>query len=234
MASWRSRNLHTEGYVIDLFAGIPEAQYKDILSRGERKALEPGTILFREGDPAHKCYLVLSGRLKLAKLHEQGKEAIIRYIGPGEITAATAVFKEKEYPVTSEAIGDTEVIGWNKHTMMEIMLAYPPLAVSMLGIAVERLDELQDRYLELSTEQVERRIARSLLRIMKQSGRRSEDGIAIDFPLGRQDLADYTGTTLYTVSRTLSAWEKRGWIKSKREHITICDPHSLVTYAEHY
>jgi len=204
------------------------------LSRGERKALEPGTILFREGDPAYKCYLVLSGRLKLAKLHEQGKEAIIRYIGPGEITAATAVFKEKEYPVTSEAIGDTDVIGWNKHTMMEIMLAYPPLAVSMLGIAVERLDELQDRYLELSAEQVERRIARSLLRIMKQSGCRSEDGIAIDFPLSRQDLADYTGTTLYTVSRTLSAWEKRGWIKSKREHITICDPHSLVTYAEHY
>lgn len=217
----------------DLLAGIGEAQYAQILGRGDHMVLEAGRTLFRESDPAHRCYLVLSGRLKLAKLHEQGKEAIIRYVGPGEITAAIAVFTQKEYPVTAEAIGDTEVVGWGKQAMMKIMLEYPALAVNMLQIAVERLDEIQDRYLELRAEQVEQRIARSLLRIMKQSGLICEDGIAIGFPLSRQDLADYTGTTLYTVSRVLSTWEKKGWIKSRREHITICDPHSLVLITEH-
>jgi CRP-like cAMP-binding protein len=67
---------------------------------------------------------------------------------------------------------------------------------------------------------------------MKQSGRRSGDEIVIDFPISRQELADYTGTTLYTVSRTLSAWEKKGWVKSKREQIAITNPHALVLFTE--
>jgi CRP-like cAMP-binding protein len=218
----------------DLFDGISDVQYDEILSRGERKPLESGTVLFREKDPARAFFMVSSGRLKLSKLHEQGKEAVIRYIGPGEITAATAVFKDGEYPATSEAVGHTEVVCWDRRTMTEIMLAYPQLAANMLGIVIERLGELQDRFLELYAEQVERRIARSLLRIMRKSGRRTEDGIEIGFPLSRQTLADYAGTTLYTVSRTLSSWEKKGWISSRREHIVVCDPHSLVMFADSF
>jgi len=82
------------------------------------------------------------------------------------------------------------------------------------GIEKEELSDIfslghRIRYLELQTERVEQRIARSLLRIMKQSGRKTDEGILIDFRLGRQDLANYTGSTLYTVSRTLSNWEKK-------------------------
>jgi CRP-like cAMP-binding protein len=217
----------------DLLSGITESQAADILDRGNRIRLKPGEILFRQGEPAHKSFLVLNGRLKLIKLHEAGKEAILRYIGPGEMTAIISVFKEKEYPATAEAIGTTEAVGWNKETMVQLMLEYPPLAVNMLRCTITRLDELQNRYLEICTEQVEQRISRALLRIMKQSGRRAEDGIHIDFPLSRQELADYTGSTVYTVSRILSAWEKKGWIKSKREQIIVCDPHSLVLFSEH-
>jgi CRP-like cAMP-binding protein len=79
-------------------------------------------------------------------------------------------------------------------------------------VVVERLDDIQSRYLELRAERVEKRIARALLRIMKQSGRKTDEGILIDFRISRQALADYTGTTLYTVSRMISNWEKKGWI----------------------
>jgi CRP-like cAMP-binding protein len=220
-------------YRSDFLSGITESQTASILNRGNRIQFQSGEILFHQGDPAHKSFLVLNGRLKLIKLHEEGKEAILRYIGPGELTAIISVFKEKEYPATAESIGVTEAVGWDKQTMLLLMLEYPPLAVNMLRCAIDRLDELQDRYLEICTEQVEQRISRALLRIMKQSGRRANDGIYIDFPLSRQELADYTGTTIYTVSRILSAWEKKGWIKSKREQIIVRDPHSLVMFSEH-
>jgi CRP/FNR family transcriptional regulator, nitrogen oxide reductase regulator len=214
-------------------SGITEPQASDILNRGNLVRLKSGEILFHQGDPAHKSFLVLSGRIKLFKLHEEGKEAILRYIGPGETTAIISVFKGRQYPATAETVGATEAVGWDKQTMTQLMLAYPPLAVNMLRCTTDRLDELQNRYLEICAEQVEQRIARALLRIMKQSGRKAEDGIHIDFPLSRQELADYTGTTIYTVSRFLSAWEKKGWIKSKREQIIVCDPHSLVLFSEH-
>jgi CRP-like cAMP-binding protein len=102
----------------------------------------------------------------------------------------------------------------------------------MLRAAIDRLDDLQTRFLELFAEQVARRVAHGLLRIMRQVGRKNEEGIVIDLRLSRQELADYSGTTLYTVSRILSSWEKSGWVASARERIVVTDPHSLVVFAE--
>jgi len=216
----------------ELFDGISPEQLTDILSRGIHSHLKQGQALFHEGDHADMCYLVLKGRIKLSKLHEQGKEAIIRYIEKGSITAAIAVFKGKRYPVTATALETAEVIGWDRDTIIKLISNYGQLAVNLLRFTIDRIEELQTRFLELSAEQVERRIARALLRIMRQSGRKTDSGVEIEFQLSRQDLADYTGATLYTVSRTLSSWGKKGWIKSGRKRITITDPHSLVNFTE--
>lgn len=216
----------------DLFVGIENEKLSDIFGSGNRRVLESGDTLFSEGDPAFQSYLVLKGRLKLSKLHEDGREAIVRYINAGEATAAVAVFSEKIYPVTAQAIDHTEVVGWDRKTMLRLMTGHPQLAVNMLRVAVERLEDIQSRYLELFVERVEQRVARALLRIMRQSGRKTDRGILIDFPLSRQDLADYTGTTMYSVSRVLSNWEKRGWIESGREKIIVTDSHALVSFAE--
>jgi CRP-like cAMP-binding protein len=216
----------------DLFVGVKEDKLSSIFRLGHRYVYESGATLFREGDPAQKSYLVMKGRFKLSKLHEEGKEAIVRYINPGEMTAAVSAFKGKNYPVTAQAIVPSEAIGWGRETILELMTAYPQIAINLLGMVVERLDDIQSRYLELQAERVEQRVARALLRIMKQAGRRTDEGILIDFRLSRQDLADYTGTTLYTVSRTISSWEKRGWVRSGREQIIIADPHALVSFAE--
>ena len=62
--------------------------------------------------------------------------------------------------------------------------------------------------------------------------RKSDKGILIDFTLSRQDLAEMSGTTLYTVSRTLSQWEKDGLVSSQREKVTLLTPHQLVVIAE--
>jgi CRP-like cAMP-binding protein len=216
----------------DFFAGIKKEKLSEIFSLGHRRVYKSGATVFREGNPALRSYWVLKGRLKLSKLHEGGKEAIVRYISPGEITAAVAVFNEKNYPVTAQAVGIVEVVGWAHQTMLELMTAHPQLAINMLRAVVERLDDIQRRYLGMRVERVEKRIAQALLRIMKQSGRKTDEGILIDFRLSRQDLADYTGTTLYTVSRTLSNWEKNGWIASGRERIVVTNPHALMTFAE--
>lgn len=215
-----------------VFSGIPEKEQADILNLGQRLEFAPGATAFCEGDPAQRCYFVLQGRLKLSKLHEEGREAIVRYISPGELTAAVTIFREKNYPVTAVAVGPVVVVAWNRKTMLDLMTTHPQLAINLLQVVIGRLDDIQTRYLELQAEQVDRRVARTLLRIMAQSGRKTDEGVAIDFRLSRQELADYTGTTLYTVSRLLSAWEKKGWVASRREQVTITDPHALILFAE--
>jgi CRP-like cAMP-binding protein len=116
--------------------------------------------------------------------------------------------------------------------MNGLMERHPRISINAVRILANRVREFQDRVRELSTERVERRIARALLRLVRQAGKKVPEGVLIDLPLSRQDLAQMTGTTLFTVSRTLSQWESRGIIQSGRERVIICFPHGLVSIAE--
>ncbi|HET7377529.1 MAG TPA: Crp/Fnr family transcriptional regulator, partial [Anaerolineae bacterium] len=137
-----------------------------------------------------------------------------------------------QYPASAEAIGDVEVLGWDEPAIVKLMARYPRFTANLLHLLSQRIQELQDRLREMSTERVERRIAHALLRLVAQLGRKAEHGVLIDLALSRQDLANMTGTTLYTVSRVLTRWEEDGLIESGRERILIKQPPRLVTIAE--
>lgn len=92
--------------------------------------------------------------------------------------------------------------------------------------------QCQRRQPHRATGHVEQRVARALLRLINQSGIKVAQGIEIGFPITRQDVSELTGTTLHTVSRLLSAWEKDGMVSSKRKKITICDPHRLMLLSD--
>jgi CRP-like cAMP-binding protein len=109
---------------------------------------------------------------------------------------------------------------------------YPRLVSNALTIVGLRLQELQNRYRELATERVEQRVARAILRLVRQSGKQVEDGVQIEFPLSRQDIAEMTGTTLHTVSRLLSSWEQSGVLDGGRMRIVLRKPLALLAIAE--
>jgi len=108
----------------------------------------------------------------------------------------------------------------------------PKLALNAPAIQGRHLREIQARCRELATERVERRIARAVLRLARRAGRRVPEGVRVEFPSSRQDIAEITATTLYTVSRTLSGWENRGLVTLGRQEVVIRDPHGLVALAE--
>jgi CRP-like cAMP-binding protein len=215
-----------------LFKGISETILEDLFNAGSIKKFKPGEYLFQQGESARTLYLVLEGRLKLVQINEMGEEVILRYIGPGESTAAASVLSGLPYPATSEVVQQGQSIRWNGDILRNLLKKYPEIALNILDIVIERLVEVQNRFLELSTERVEQRIARTLLRLMKRSGSKTKSGVQINFPLSRQDIAEHSGTTLYTVSRTLSAWAKKGMIKTSREKVTITNTHALVSISE--
>ena len=125
----------------DILKGLTDEQCAKVTQGGQNEKLHPKRTLFLQGDPADKFYMVHRGRLKLSRLNELGKEVIIRYIGVGEMTAAVAVLKDLDYPVTAEAVEETEVTGWDKPTFLRLIHDYPEIAINMLGVVLERLDE---------------------------------------------------------------------------------------------
>jgi CRP-like cAMP-binding protein len=216
----------------DLFADLSSEDLDRIVQTGRFLQREAGDYLFHQGEAARYMYLLVEGRLKLIQLTPEGQQVIVRYIGPGETFAILAVLRQVNYPVAAQVVQDATVMIWDRATMKRMMKEFPGLGHNALQIMSERVQEFQDRIRELSTERVERRIARSLLRLARQAGRRVEEGVVIDLPLSRQDLAEMAGTTLYTVSRTLSQWESDGLVKCGRARVTVTSPHQLVVIAE--
>jgi len=214
-----------------LFKTLLSHRYRDFTKYGINKRMPPKTYLFHEGEPATRCYLVVEGCLKLSKLNVQGREVIIRYISSGEMTATPIVLKGGVYPVTAQAIKETDVISWDRNGFFEIVQKCPEITLDLISLLFERMESLQQRYLEICSEQAPRRIAKFMISLMANTGRKKGNGVYIDIPLSRQNIADHIGASMFTVSRTLSAWEKCGWVRSSRESITIIDPGALETFA---
>ena len=100
------------------------------------------------------------------------------------------------------------------------------------SIVPSRLQEAHQRVRELSTEDVERRLAHALLKLAREAGVAGKSGIEIDFPVNRQNLAEMIAATLHTVSRIMSAWEAAGILGGGRQRIAVCDESRLRMIAE--
>lgn len=189
-------------------------------------------MLFRQGEAADRVFVLLDGRVKVAQSTREGGEMVVRFIGPGELFGCVPLIGQDRYPGTAEALEPGTVLAWDGATMGDFVKRYPTLASNALRVVGSRMREFMARLQEVSTERVEQRVARAILRLAQQAGRRTDEGIRIDFPISRAELADMTATTLYSVSRILAEWERRGVVATERRRIVIRQPHALVSIAE--
>ena len=109
---------------------------------------------------------------------------------------------------------------------------YPKMAANAVRVVGARADAMLRRLQQLSTESVEQRIARALLRLASEAGRLVKGGVQVNFALSRQDLAELSGATLYTVSRTLNVWQKDDVVECGRQRVVVRDLDRLTQLAE--
>jgi CRP-like cAMP-binding protein len=174
----------------------------------------------------------MHGQVRLTQTTLEGNQTLLRFLGPAEMLGVVALFGQDTYPATAEAVDDCQALAWAGETIARVMERYPRLALNALHLLGGQIRDLQERYQALSTERVERRVARALVRLTEHAGQKTAGGVLINLPLSREDLAEMTGTTLYTVSRILSRWERDGLVELGREGILIRHPHGLVAIAE--
>jgi len=215
-----------------MFAGFTPAE-RDELSREARPVRYPkDTAVFDQGADADRFFVLLHGHLRVEKTSPQGQQTVIRYVSAGELFGVAQAMNLKHYPATAVAAVDSIALVWPSSSWSRLLARFPSLVSSALLIVGSRLQDTQAMVMEISNAQVEERIARALLRRAKQAGKKVGDGVEIDFPISRQDVAEMTGTTLHTVSRILSSWEQRGLVEGGRQRIVLRNPHALVGLAE--
>jgi len=215
-----------------VFTDLPQDGLFDVAKRFKKREYKRGDILFLEGAPARTYFVVGEGQVKVFQTSVEGFEVILHILGPGELVGAFPTLGKGTYPAGAQALTDLVAYSISSQAFDSILKDYPVVAINLLRFATRVLQASHEKLREMATERVEQRIARTLARLANQIGRQTEVGILIDAPLTRQDLAEMTGTTVFTVSRTLKSWEREGILEVGREKVTITDPHRLVFLGE--
>lgn len=217
---------------LPLFAGFKPEELDEILREARSARYPKNSHVFEQGEDAHSFFLLLHGHVRAAKTTPTGEQIVVRYVATGETFGLAMAIGLTQYPATATAVDDSVVLAWPTATWPRLVQKFPALATNTLQTVGTRLQETHTRVLEMSTQQVEQRVAHALLRLAKQSGKKLDHGIEIDFPISRQDIAQMTGTTLHTVSRILSGWEQLGLIEGGRQRIILREPHKIFVLAE--
>lgn len=215
-----------------LFGGFDPGQLDRVLRGVKPVRHAKGSAVFEQDGAAHSFFLLLHGRLRVVRLTPDGQQVVVRFVGRGDVFGIAKAIGRDTYPGTAVAVVDSVALMWPSSLWPELLAEHPALALNAMQTMGARIQEAHTRVVEMSTEQVERRVAHALLRLANQAGHTVEDGIEIDFPISRQDVAEMTGTTLHTVSRILSGWELAGLVRGGRQRIVICEPHKLFMVAE--
>jgi CRP-like cAMP-binding protein len=216
---------------VSVFQSATDEDLNLIAQHAIERSVEDGEFFFFQGDPATYLYVLISGRAKLLQNNPAGQQVNLRTINEWQMFGALgAVREDATYPASAQALEHSTALAVKSEYMHELMQRRPYLSLDLMKLMTSYIQEMQERYRELATEKVERRIARALLRLASQMGTKHEGGIELTFT--RQDLAEMSGTTLYTVSRTLSDWERQGLVETGRERVLIRNPHGVVSIAE--
>ena len=206
------------------FSSLNEDELAVIAGLAVERSLAPGEFVFWEEDASEWFYVVAEGRIKIVKHSSLGKEFILAFFGPGEMFGEVAVFEDKPYPASAQAVVETKVVGIQKKDFLSFLVQRPQVAVRIISVLGGRLREAHSRLKDLAGERVEQRLARTLLMLSSRLGS--------TLPFTRQEIADMAGTTTETAIRFMSRLKDGGVIRSVRGKTTIIDEAKLRLLSE--
>jgi CRP-like cAMP-binding protein len=210
-----------------VFDGLNAEARQVWLAAAVTRELKRRETLARQGDPADFFCVVEHGRLKLLQITPEGDEIIVRFVGPGEPFGGVVALDHAAYPVTALAVESTRVWVWSTAVFRGLLDRFPSVRSNIMREMSAHMTDALTRVRELATERVGQRLAHALLRLLRQCGEPHPEGMLIGAVLTREELASLTGTTLFTVSRTLSEWQEAGILRMQGRRLLVLDPARL-------
>ena len=215
---------------IPIFANLSAADSNAILSAAHEKEFGRRQTIFVEGAPCRQVLLLLTGCVKTTQLGPTGCEVILRLNGPGELIGAVESYLGNNNLVTARTTQTTTALVWEASTFEAVSDRFPVLRRNTARLLGFRLQELEERFREISTQKVAPRLSQQLIRLSNQLRQHSQG--VLEIGLSREELAQLTGTTLFTVSRLLCQWERQGIVSTRREAVVVRNLKALMEMSE--
>jgi CRP/FNR family transcriptional regulator len=210
--------------LVPIFAKLAPDERHEIAQRARQKKYGRNEQLYGAGEKNPYLMIVHRGRVKIYRLAESGHEQLIRVLGPGDFIGEMSFISASETDHFAATLEDSQICSLHHEDIRGFLLRYPTIAFKMLETVTGRLEQTERLVSSLTGEDAERRIASFLLELAAR-----DDRDTVELPVSKKDLASYLGTTPETVSRRLTAFEERGWIRQgAKGRIEILDREAIA------
>lgn len=215
--------------LVPIFKALDQDDLGKISQNITSRQLAKGEILYSLNDNDDTLYIVHTGELKNYRILENGKEQLIRLLGPGAFTGEWSIFKSDiKHNDYIEALEPTEICQLTRQGFKQVLGQYPEISMSLLQHMSKRLDISENQTATLAYGSITKRITSYLADLIINSKVNQEGTIQVALPMTRKDLASYLGTTPESVTRGFNKLEKAGVIESiSNKIIQVHDFNSL-------
>jgi len=211
--------------IVPIFNHLEADQIAEITESVQSDSYKKGEIIYRAGDQSDSLYIVKSGRIRIYRLSESGKEQLVRFLNPGDFTGELALFSESVHEAYAEAVANTEVCLITRKDLQKFLMKFPSISLKILAEFSNRLENSEKQTTRVSTEKVETRLAQ----FIAERVNREEASMEFVLPMSKKDLASFLGTTPETISRRLTDFEEAGYIRQKQHRkIEVIDLNGLL------
>ena len=144
---------------LELFQDLSPAALGDIAESARIRLLAKDARIFNQGDPGVRVHALIDGSVRISQSGSDGAQIVMRFIGPGEMFGTVALFTDGRYPADAVALAQSLEASWSEAQMFALMGRHPQIAINVIRVIGKRLQEVQDRLREVSTQRVEQRVA---------------------------------------------------------------------------
>jgi CRP/FNR family transcriptional regulator, cyclic AMP receptor protein len=210
-----------------LFQGIDPEVAAPIIKELEYVDVSRGEVIFAEGEPGDSLYIVLSGKVKVSRRAQDGRENMLAVMGPSELIGELSLFDPGPRTATALAITDTRLAKLKQSMLRPWITQHPEIALQLLHVLARRLRRTNDIVADLIFTDVPGRVAKNLLQMAKKFGAREGDRIRVTHDLTQEELAQLVGASRETVNKALADFVHRGWIQLQGKSVVVLDEDRL-------
>jgi CRP-like cAMP-binding protein len=212
---------------IGFLGTLEPGQAGDLRARGIARRFRKGQAIFHQGGASDRVVVLLSGRVKVSTLSDEGKEIVLAFRGPGDLLGELSAIDGEPRSATVEAIEPVEAIALASSDFRAFLIAHPEVGLLLLQMLSRRLRDADRKRVEYGTHDTVGRVAARLVELAERYGEPVTRGLEIGLPLSQEELAGWTGASREAVSKALHTLRKVGWVITERRRITVLDLEAL-------
>ncbi len=214
-----------------IFQGVDPAAVQALSATLEPVSFPRAHVIFAEGEPGDRLYIVLSGKVKIGRKSADGRENLLTVIGPSDMFGELSVFDPGPRTSTATTVTEVKAVAMDRAALREWIARRPEIAEQLLRVIARRLRRTNNMLADLIFTDVPGRVAKALLSLAQRFGTQETGMLRVTHDLPQEEIAQLVGASRETVNKALADFAHRGWLRLEGKSVLILEPERLARRA---